>query len=368
MADLHYWIRSAAHVVFNMKHPWMIEWVDDDTARLRNAQIHVPNLVTYVHDKISALDYFVKEEILFGINLAELGISFEFRQANDSGDETTWGYSPIGSVNADGTLDNPESGKLFNAMVEKHALGLNVMQSREIIMDRAKAIQWNSNIYKAWSLFYPAVHVGALLPGRSTEESLYQYTNSGTSRRHLYYKDGTIGFASNYHKGHLNTGIYKYVLRLLPHNLAVVLYILLRVVRPIEFMTLTEYCLKPEKIDTALNVYQTYVFASWGEVWTGESMSAALMAFFREGFNCNIGVRIYRHFAIALGQKYLTYDKESNSMEQARALAAGHAETMEQTNYAGIKGATGNLTTDEHYFTRISRDWHKLFGLRTHPV
>lgn len=48
---------------------------------------------------------------------------------------------------------------------------------------------------------------------------------------------------------------------LLPYDLAIILYILLHVVCPIEFMMLTEYCLKPEKFATTLDVYQTYIFA-----------------------------------------------------------------------------------------------------------
>ena len=43
-------------------------------------------------------------------------------------------------------------------------------------------------------------------------------------------------------------------LYLLQYDLAIILYILLHVVCPIEFMMLTEYCLKPEKIDTALPI------------------------------------------------------------------------------------------------------------------
>src|ERR1700676_1212724 len=101
MADLRYWVRSASRVVYNLKCLWVIKWVDDDTVHMRHVEINKPKFAEYFRDKVMALRKFVQEGILFGIDLAELGILFDFQQEHDSGDEQTWGYSPIGSTNRD---------------------------------------------------------------------------------------------------------------------------------------------------------------------------------------------------------------------------------------------------------------------------
>ena len=61
MADLRYWVCSASRVVYNLKRPWVIEWVDDDTARMRQVEINKPKFAAYFWDEVAALRTFVPE-------------------------------------------------------------------------------------------------------------------------------------------------------------------------------------------------------------------------------------------------------------------------------------------------------------------
>jgi hypothetical protein len=92
------------------------------------------------------------------------------------------------------------------------------------------------------------------------------------------------------------------------------------------------------------------------------------MAFFKEGFGYNMGIQAYRHLAIAFGQRYLDYHKEVNTLARALSDQAGHTVDMEARIYAGKKNSTQNLPTDENHFIRVSRDWHQMFGVRTHKL
>jgi hypothetical protein len=369
MADVRYWLRSSSRVVRQLRASWMVQWIDTDVVRLRNQmEIDKIKLQHYIHAKIAELQKFVNEKVLFGISLEKLGIKFDFSTNCDTGDEETYGYSPLCSVNNDGTLNNEDSDKFFDAVVEAGVLGVQVLENGEVTWDKGASLEWTSNIDTAWTKLVPLDHVTSGGPGRGTEKALFQSTNTKESRRHLFYKDNTIGFASNYHKGHLSTGIYKFILRLLPYDLAVILAILIRIVRPIELAPLLEFHIRPEDQEKTLEVYRTRVYASWGEAWDSGMLSASLMAFFKEGFGYNMGIQAYRHLAIAFGQRYLDYHKEVNTLARALSDQAGHTVDMEARIYAGKKNSTQNLPTDENHFIRVSRDWHQMFGVRTHKL
>ena len=232
-----------------MCRPWVIEWIDDDTVKILAAEINKNDLAKRLETSMTKLEEFVKEKILFGISLESLGISFDFSRHRDTGDEQTRGYSPIGSVDLEGesfTISNEDSDKLLNAMVETGALGLQMTENEEVVWERGLTTEWVANIHNAWTEFYPLKHQSAGPPGRGTEEALFNARNTENGRRHVYFKDNTIGFGSNYHKGHLASGVYKYILRLIPYRLAVIFMILIRVVRPIELMALMEFHIRPD--------------------------------------------------------------------------------------------------------------------------
>jgi hypothetical protein len=208
MADVRYWIRASSRVVRKLRAAWMVDWIDTHRVRLRNhMEIDKNELQQFLHEKIAELRKFVDEKVLFGISLEKLGIKFDFSPKSDTGDEETYGYGPLGSINPDGTLNNEDSDKFFNAMVDAGVLRLQVMTGGEVVWDKAQSLEWISNIDMAFTKFVPSDNGSEGVPGRGTEKALFQSTNTKNSR-HLFLKDNTIGFASNYHKGHLSTGIY----------------------------------------------------------------------------------------------------------------------------------------------------------------
>ena len=64
----------------------------------------------------------------------------------------------------------------------------------------------------------------------------------------------------------------------------------------------------------------------------------------------------------------MRYSKEPSEMEWALAHTAGHSLRVEETDYAGLKNATGNLATDEQYIIEISRKWHEMWDVHKDTV
>ena len=79
----------------------------------------------------------------------------------------------------------------------------------------------------------------------------------------------------------------KNIVRLLPYHLARILYILLRVVRPVEPMPTLKFCVPvgPENARAAVKLYRTWVFVSWGKAWTSALLSTILKAWFKKGLD-----------------------------------------------------------------------------------
>jgi len=103
--------------------------------------------------------------VLFGISLENLGIRFNFSTNRDTGDEETYGYSPLGSVNPDGMLNNDDLDKFFNVMVEAGVLGLQVLDTGNVIWDKVASLEWSLHIDTALMKFVPLDHVIVGLPG-----------------------------------------------------------------------------------------------------------------------------------------------------------------------------------------------------------
>ena len=53
-------------------------------------------------------------------------------------------------------------------------------------------------------------------------------------------------------------------------------------------------------------------------------------------------------------------------MQLALKKQSGHGSDVDEKNYAGEKFSTGNLASDEMYYTRTCRDWHTMLGFKTH--
>jgi len=346
-----------------------------DVLLIAGLEVSKDQLSAHYLARLEYLEKLVAEKILFGISLDNLDISCLFPRGMDNGDVVTPGHGPFPmpvdpeQAAADiHHISNHDSEKFFSAMEARGCLGLS-SPDEELIFDKYLCLDWESNIHEAMGEAYCLSHTTAGLPARATEEVEMNYTNTADGRRNLFGREDTLAIISNYHKGTLSTGTYRFILRLLPYRLARIFYILLRIIRPIEVLILSEFVVKPEMKELMMEQYQTKIFVSWGRAWTTHVMSATLMAWFKMAIGHPIGIRTYRHLAIAMQERYLDYaESEGTLMARVAAEQAGHTQETGEHDYAIEEGSTGYSQSEEKRYIRVGKDWHKLFGLETYPT
>ena len=274
-------------------------------------------------------------------------------------------------------MDNPDSDKFSSALVSKNKLGLTVGQSTDgspiISGDTGDIWKWLDTIEEAWRLLYCLYHTTSGLPGRGTEESILQWNNSITGRRHLFTTDGAIQITSNYHKGTALVGTYKTITRLILPQLSTILLILLRIVRPLQLTLHLQFGSKPKPgtksnqlSSGAIQNYRTKIFVKNGRVWNSRDQSEALQDWFNQCFGVKLGIRWYRQFATALQRKWileLPHDPRLALFAMADEQA-GHTQRTSEAHYARSMGTSGDSESRINSFCRISKLWQEKLGFK----
>jgi hypothetical protein len=192
-----------------------------------------------------------------------------------------------------------------------------------------------------------------------TEQSLHTPINTLNSSRNFIFENGehTGGFRSGYHKGSFSTGKHKEILRLLPYRVFRLLYILNRIVRPIELAALFDLLIQPENRQATVDTYR-------------ERMN--LQRFMQHGMGVKMGARPYRHFAIAIQRHYpaTNYGRyETDSKAQLYAIAAdlmaGHTPEVAEMHYARLGNNVLTGSTLRAAYIRVCKDWHAFLGFST---
>jgi hypothetical protein len=164
--------------------------------------------------------------------------------------------------------------------------------------------------------------------------------------------------------------MYKNILRLLPYRVARILFILLRVVRPIQLMPLMKFVVPAgqKNAEAAMSLYGTRIFVSWNSAWSSSLLSHILKAWFKEHLGFPMGLRMYRHFATALQRKYIKYLRHNDpeSIQEAADGQAGRTERTGDGHYAVEKGQSSTEARIRN-FELVSAYWHEMIGYVTYP-
>jgi len=353
-------------------------WWTENTVKVGNHTVDVDQFTQFLSLKIKEIEEFVEKSILLGTcTLSEIEEKFKVSSLKDpSGDEDALGNGVLFDAR-NNTLDNPESAEIFYEMFRKKCLGMTRDSHNNLRFDQNKCITWISNIHKAMSVIQPLCHITqGPGPGRMSEECIHSPTNSMNSARNFAFdeQEGTGGFRSGYNKTSFVTDDQKIVFRLLPYSIFRLLYVLTRLIRPIELTILLEFVsTTQEDRQSLVNTYKERIWASWGQPWSAIDLSRNLQEFMFEGTGCKIGARSYRHLAIAMQRHFPTtsYDRynterdiENRTLALAADLMAGHGIETAEMNYARKSGVTTRAITHAH-FVRVSKDWHELLGIPT---
>lgn len=366
-------VREWMHVLtaYCMGHarPYTVQWNRDEML-IFNYKITKDRFATFIRAQLTKLEEFVDSDVLCGISLEAIGINCDIRTSMDTGDLKTPGCGPF-LPEANPSLINGDSNKFLRALASMESdLAPVRMVDDDLVWDRSKSGKWLMRIDGAWQLTYAMIHAAGGLPGRTTEEVLYQWTNeehgAPTNIRIL---GDTVALDTAYHKGVMLTGMQKNIIRLLPYRLSRILLILLRIVRPVELSPVLKFWtpVGQEHAGPVARLYRARLFVSWGKAWEPSRMSAILKTWFKEGIQLPMGTRIYRHFATALQRRYIKHITHMDPQDiQAIADAqAGRSEAVSEAVYAVEKNplkSNGRV----RQFELVSAYWHEMLGIQTY--
>lgn len=353
-----------------------IAWWDAEGKMITIAgkQIVLSKWINYVHKKLDDVSELIESNVLMSVlSLEEINSLYDLPNLPAT---TVLGQGIFFDA-TNTTFDNPESiaflGKLLSAKkLGAHVqIGLNNLP--KIVFDKELAIKWVIDIHRVWMIVQPLAYILQGPGGRLTEECAYSPINNeiGPANIIAVPGKGTGGFYSRYHKSLSVTGQFKHIIRLVPYQVFQLLYILIRIIRPIELVVLYDYIIPFDQQQATTNAYKDHVFASYGRAWTPEFSSAALLAFTRKSeMGFSMGVREFRHFSIAvqrqkLNYKGASYNPNATKMSAAADAMAAHTPAVAEYHYARLEGAIGTASQDE-LFMQVSCDWHQVvYGVPT---
>ncbi|KAG6908067.1 hypothetical protein DXG01_006256 [Tephrocybe rancida] len=278
---------------------------------------------------IGSVETTVRDSILFGHTLESLGLDCDFEFLKDSGDITTPGHSII--LPAINKL-NDESRKLYDAFTADKKLFTIVNSTLKWKQKAAR--NWEAAIFWAFCELYAIAHITQVLTGR-----------------------------------------FKEILRIYPYPVARLLYILLRLVRPLEVLyTSTCHFGGSKKVG---NIYATSLWAGMGAPMGQQLLRDQIPALFeQEGEDgktlpFKLNFRQYRHLATAIQRKHLPDHppKYTEAVEKQRASTgdeqAGRSTNVSRAIYAVEQiGVPGDPFAVEHYIN-FSMAWHRFWDLET---
>jgi hypothetical protein len=254
---------------------------------------------------------------------------------------------------------------------------LLAIENSKLVWNIKEAESWISNIYTATLLLFVLIHITHRSPARITEEIYMQICNTLLGRRHLFALNGydTLATWSNYWKGAQISGKFKEILRVMPHRVAKLLLILLRIIRPVEVMYLLRHRIPfdQSKRERVVAAYSSSLWAALGSSISAKVLYDSVETFLRfpgdqPTFNFRFGVRLYRQFAAAVQKRHLPdispkYTKAlAEAGTQAGDLQAGHTSQTSNEHYAREK-IVGVDSGFRNHYVAYSLAWHKFWGL-----
>ncbi|TFK18067.1 hypothetical protein FA15DRAFT_710214 [Coprinopsis marcescibilis] len=366
--------------VFNSRKGATTDWsANDNTLYIKENQLNVQDFVDFVSHRLKSTEEDMSQYLLFGTTLNELGIKCDFSEMKEAYNTTDLAENCFKKVSdPPGRATNPDAQRLITHL-QGTLYELEDGGGKSVIhWNQSKIIEWQLKLWESTRAVAALAHLLQGSPGRGTEEAIMQISNTRSGRRHIFVDKNlqTLAIYANYHKGVTVTGRFKEVLRFLPYRVARLLWILIRVLRPIERL----YVLRmsegdqeqQKKIDKA---YRQCLWVSMGAPAQEGFVSESLKAFFRrkderggQTFQWIGGIRDYRQLAVALQRKRIpgafrfTKDMVANSGSIGDAQA-GRSQAASYQNYAIEKDLFAEQSPHINHYRQFSIKWQEMFGI-----
>jgi hypothetical protein len=349
-------------------------WQNDHNLILGPHTINLNTFRSFILFHVEQLEDFIRTDVLFGKTLHDLDITVDFTTFSDSGNMTDLQYNPL----LESIQGNPDSDTVLDCMLQEGSVVKINPNANQMTWDPVASEQWLGNIHQAASRLQPLAHVTQGAPGRISEESKMQLTNTEVGRRHLIILSflNTIGIWSNYSKTTKVSGAFKEVLRVYPYRISRLLFILIRLIRPIEVLYHIQCRPQALEIESELVVtaYKSRLWTSFGTAFTPDDMRSYLPALLmsedednQTPFPFRFGVRTYREFAAAVQRRHIQIPiRYSRAVAQQDAqvgdLQAGRTTATSLQNYAVEKSVIDMEPGFIHHYIMYSRSWQRFWG------
>ncbi|KAJ7177394.1 hypothetical protein C8R43DRAFT_942666 [Mycena crocata] len=206
---MHAWSHASRSVV----RPSRMMWTDDETLQVANNVVSVPHLPRMMRETVHDLDVYITEFVLCGITLHSICRLIDLQAFVTGGNE------------------NSSESKQFRKELEARGkCGLTSVLGLSISSHTQEVRSWRMCVHKALLRISAAMHTTGGLPPRTLDADAFRLQNL------IYIADGnTLGIHSTVGKmrDRENPAITS-VVHVFPPVVAKLLYIAIRIVRPVE--------------------------------------------------------------------------------------------------------------------------------------
>nr|GAT49173.1 predicted protein [Mycena chlorophos] len=333
-----------------LPRPYLVQWMDDQNKNvlLNGHQISIEQYFSGIRERAQQLQNLVEKQVLFGIDVGNVETVLEqlLLKAADSS------RIPILLVDSD-RKGNPQS-RTFLVQLKQQG---HLFDATTGLFDPTKTKPWLDLVLHTMQDLHSLVHVTQGLPGRGTEDHALNLSDI------LYNPDEqAIGIAPQVRKTEDSKSIFRQLSRLVSR----LLFIMLRIIRPVELLAVVGCKIVPDTAQSqVMEMYQTKVWVVGGREMTSKMFSKDLAAWSRQGPNLpgldfDMGLKLYRHFAVALDRKLLG-GLMSDPFFDIGDYQAGRVKTTSHRSYAVQKG--WHPTEGWKLQIQKSEDWRKMLGL-----
>ncbi|KAG8784530.1 hypothetical protein FRC12_018574 [Ceratobasidium sp. 428] len=313
-----------------------------------------------IQDYVADVEQFFKKSLFFGMSDEEIGFDInESTRIPDDHSETKPGYSYL--TNPDGPFHGMQDTLAAKFLSSGRAASLyerELDQNGDNIWKPEGVARWLEHYETATRHLVTLTHLLSGQPARGTELALAKLMNDLNRVREMYYMGkGRLAIVLFYNKTSGVTGKDRMVAHCVLWRITRLFFLLHGLVRPFA-LQLIHKNLGAE----ARRIQEVYAFALRGAMNSSRDISLDLRYFFRQYLNMDIGLRKYRHLAIAIMRKFLL--EYIGPMERALAIVdaqAGHGSIIAGTHYAVEAAKVYEIDAETlNRFFLCSVSWYQL--------
>ncbi|KAF9034544.1 hypothetical protein BJ165DRAFT_1409846 [Panaeolus papilionaceus] len=181
--------------------------------------------------------------------------------------------------------------------------------------------------------------------------------------------------SNHYHKGQTITGAHKHISQYIPFELWRLMYLLIKVVRPVEQIILRiARDLEGDELKALASVYYNHLFASNGQAWKETTYTNALGMVLQQITGYRITLRQWRQMAIAIQIRFLPslqfipqrilrdLNTTGGGVGDTVHRLSGHTARVAQMHYAKQEEHGSSIDGERHQSWNASLEYQTLLG------